>query len=284
MIRPTLPRFAAAALLAALSAPVAAADSRGLAAADAGAASSYADLADLAEAAPLVIRAEVRKVAPVEAARAPGLKPGHARLYVEARTLALIAGTAPVGEALAYLVDVPVDAHGKPPSLKKQAVLLFARPVPSRPRELQLVAPDAQLAWSPALEARVKAIVGELYAADAPRRITGVREAIHVGGALAGEGETQLFLSAADGEPAAITVTRRPGAPPAWRVSFSELVGAAAAPPRETLAWYRLACALPPRLPAAAHVSADAEDRAAADADYAFVLGQLGPCAHTRAR
>ncbi len=284
MTRPTLPRLAAAALLAALCAPLAAADSRGLPAAGASPAASYADLADLAEAAPLVIRAQVRKVAVVEAARARGVGPGRARLYIQARTLALVAGTTPVGEALAYLVDVPVDAHGKPPSLKKQVVLLFARPVPSRPGELQLVAPDAQLAWDAALEARVKAIVGEFYAADAPRRVTGVREAIHVGGALAGEGETQLFLSAADGEPAAITVIRRPGAAPAWRVSFSELVGTSAAPAHDTLAWYRLACALPPRLPPAAHVSADPEDRAAADTDYRFVLAQLGPCTRVRGR
>lgn len=243
---------------------------------------SYADLATLADGTPLVIRAEIRAVAPVEAARAPGLKPGRVRLYVEARTQALIAGNAALGEALRYLVDVPLGANGKPPKLNKQVVLLFARSVPDRPGELQLVDPQAQLAWSPALEARIKALLGELYAADAPRRITGVREAIHVTGALAGEGETQLFLSTADAQPAAISVTRRPGVAPVWRVSFSELVGAAAAPPRDSLVWYRLACSLPAQLPESAHVSGDPEDRIAAASDYRFVLDQLGPCTRTR--
>lgn len=277
MTRLTLSHLCAAALLAAAAGPLAAADSPPLAPPP-----TYADLADLASGTPLVVRAEVRKVAMVETARAPGLKPGRARLYVEARTQALIAGNAPLGEGLAYLVDLPLGAKGQPPKLKKQVVLLFARTVAGRPGELQLVAPDAQLTWDPALEARVRAVLSELYAAGAPRRVTGVREAIHVTGALAGEGETQLFLSTADHEPAAITVTRRPGAAPRWRVSFSELVDAAAAPPRDTLAWYRLACSLPPRLPVAAHISPDPADRAAAEADYRFVLEQLGPCSRNR--
>lgn len=243
---------------------------------------TYADIAQLADGTPLVIRAEVRSTVPVEAARAPGLRPGHQRLYVEARTQALLFGTAAVGESLKYLVDVPLDARGKAPKLKKQVVVLFARPVPGRPGELQLVAPDAQLAWTPELEPRVVAILGELARAGAPGAISGVREAIHVTGALAGQGETQLFLSTAAGEPAAITVTREPGAEPAWTASFSELVGASGAPAHDTLAWYRLACSLPAALPPRAHVSPQAADRAAADADYRFVLGQLGPCTRTR--
>jgi hypothetical protein len=277
MKHPGVLLFLAALPAAAAPRPVAAADSLPLSPPP-----TYADLAALSDGTPLVIRAEVRSVAPVEAARAPGLKPGRALLYVEARTQALVAGQAAVGEALRYLVDLPLDAKGKPPKLKKQVVLLFARAVPARPGELQLVAPDAQLTWSPALEARIKALLGELYAAGAPPRVTAVREAIHVGGALAGEGETQLFLSTAAGEPAAITVTRRPGAPAAWRVSFSELVEAAAAPAQGTLAWYRLACSLPRQLPTAAHVSADPGDRVAAEVDYRFVLEQLGPCTRTR--
>ncbi|HOB13488.1 MAG TPA: hypothetical protein PK680_00710 [Novosphingobium sp.] len=243
---------------------------------------SYADLADLADSAPLVVRAQPRKVVAVEPERARGLKPGWGRFYVEARTEAVIAGTVPLGGDLRYLVDLPLDAKGKPPAFKKKSVVLFARAVPSRPGELQLVRPDAQLLWDGALDIRLRGILKEIYAPGAPHRITGVREAIHVGGDLAGEGETQLFLSAANGEPAAITVSRSPGRPVRWAVSFSEVVTGDAVPQRDSLGWYRLACFLPAQLPAAANISPAAADRTAAARDYAFVMQQLGPCLRNR--
>lgn len=243
---------------------------------------SYAYLADLADGTPLVIRAQVRQQARVDDARAPGLKPGYARLYIEAQTQALIAGTTPVGASFAYLVDVPLDARGKVPKLKKRSMILFARAVPGRPDELQLVAPDAQLSWTPELDTRLKSLLAELLSPLAPPHVNGVREALHSAGALAGAGDTQMFLATATGNPAAITVTRRPGEPPRWQVSFSELVAAGAPPKRDTLAWYRLACFLPPRVPMSVQDSRDPADVAAVDADYAFVLQQLGPCDRTR--
>ena len=264
------------------SAPLAHADSRAPAPAPTAApALTYADLADLAEAAPLVIRVSPRKVARLEAGRAPGLRPGRARLYIEAKTEALVAGQASLGEVLRYLVDVPVDAKGKPANLKKKSVVLFARL--GRPGELQLVLPDAQLNWDPVLDVRLRGILGELLAPGAPQRITGVREAIHVGGNLAGEGETQIFLATANEEPAAITVNRSPGQPPRWSVSFSEVLEQSGkVPPRDTLAWYRLACFLAPELPVGATESGSAADRAMAADDYRYVLSQLGPCPRTR--
>ena len=244
---------------------------------------TYADLADLADRAPLVLRAQVRKVAVVEPERAPGLRAGWVRLYVEARTEALLSGPPLTGDALRYLVDVPLDAKGKVPKLTKLSVLLFARAVPGRPGELQLVAPDAQLRWGPLAEARLRGLLGELLAAGAPGRVNKVREAIYVPGNLAGEGETQLFLDTADGEPATITVVHKPGEPPRWSVSFSELADASGTPPaRETLVWYRLACFLPAALEEGANVSATPEDRAQAEADYGFVRSGLGDCPRDR--
>ena len=79
---------------------------------------SYSDIVDLSLAAQLVIHAEIRKQALVEPERAPGLAPGFARLYIEADTAALIAGTTPIGESLTYLVHVPLNEKGKPPKLK----------------------------------------------------------------------------------------------------------------------------------------------------------------------
>ncbi|MBN8500790.1 MAG: hypothetical protein J0M19_06530 [Sphingomonadales bacterium] len=244
---------------------------------------TYADLADLADAAPMVVKAQPRKIIAVEPERARGLRPGWGRFYVEARTEAVIAGTQPLGEQLRYLVDLPLDAKGKPPAFKKKSVVLFARIVPARPGELQLVKPDGQLLWDGALDGRLREVLKELYAPGAPHKVTGVREAIHVSGDLAGEGESQIFLATANGEPAAITVVRKPGQPPAWSVSFTEVVAGETAPPRrDSLAWYRLACFLPRQLPAAANIGATAADRSAAVRDYRFVTDELGPCLRTR--
>lgn len=244
---------------------------------------SYADLADLADSAPLVLRAQVRKLVQLEPERAQGIRPGWARFYVEARTRSLLAGPAEIGEALRYLVDLPLDAKGRAPALRKKDVLVFARAVPARPGELQLVERDAQLLWGPALEAQTRAILNARHAADAPTVITGVREAIYVPGTLAGEGETQLFLATRDGSAASITVTHRPGRPPQWGVSFSEVVESEArAPARETLAWYRLACFLPQALPRGSNVSGSPQNRSRAEADYRLVMRDLGPCQRLR--
>ena len=243
---------------------------------------TYADIAGLADGAQLVLRAQIRSQAVIEPARAAGLAPGFARLYIEARTLSLIAGASGVGEQLRYLVDVPLDSRGKVPKLAKREVLLFARSVPGRPGELQLVSRSGQLAYSPELEARLRPVLTELASADSPPRITGVRDALSVPGNLAGESETQIFLDTGRGDPVSITVLRRPGRSPAWGVSWGEIIDQAARPPApETVEWYRLACALPARLPAEANLAQDAAARALAARDYALVMGELGPCVRT---
>lgn len=286
MIRPvravTLPALLAAASLLCHAIP-AAADAPDGSHAAAGA-PTYADIADLADSAQQVLRAEVRKLVPVDAERAPGLKPGWGRFYVEAKTEALIFGSGVAGDKLRYLVDLKLDAKGKPPVLRKKGVLLFARGGVGRPGEIQLTAPDAQLLWDPAVEQRTRAILTELHAEAAPPRIKGVREAIYVPGNLAGAGETQLFLATEDNSAAAITLTRLGGgAPPQWDVSFSELATGDGKPPeRDTLAWYRLACFLPQRLPEGANVSGGAAERYQADVDYRHVLADLGACDRRR--
>jgi len=244
---------------------------------------TYADFADLADKAPVVLRAQVRKAVVVEPARAAGVRPGWVRLYIEARATVLLSGPALTGDALRYLADVPLDGKGKVPKLVKREVLLFARPVQGRPGELQLVAPDAQVLWSAEGESRLRGVLGELLAAGAPGPIRKVHEAIFVPGNLVGEGETQMFLETAGGEPASITVVHAPGSDRRWSVSFSEVVDSSGAPPRrETLAWYRLACFLPRALDPAANVSSTDADRAQAGADYAWVLGEIGPCPRLR--
>jgi hypothetical protein len=244
---------------------------------------SYADLADLADPAVAVIHARIRKQATVEPERAPGLAPGHVRLYLEAETVALLTGSAPIGGALRYLVDLPLDEKGRAPKLKKRDVLLFTRAASGRPGEIALVAPDAQLDWSPELEARLRPILAELADPDAPVAVTTVREALSVPGNLVGESETQFFVGTEGAGPLSITVVHRPNMAPVWGVSRSEIVDQAAEPPRpDTLGWYRLACFLPRDLPREANLTADAGARARAMADYRFVRDQLGPCPRNR--
>ena len=247
-------------------------------------AATYADLADLTEAAALVALVEVRDQAQVEPERAPGLAPGHARLYLEARTLALLAGRAALGESLVYLADVPLDAKGKAPKLKKQHFLVYADPVAGRAGALQLVDPSAQLPATPENEQLARAVVAALAAPDAPPAVTGIRDVMSVPGNLAGESETQLFLDTRTGQPVSLSVVRRPGMEPAWGVSWSEIVDQSArAPEPRTVAWYRLACFLPAQLPANAFLQRDAASRRQAEADYRFIVEQLGACPRTRA-
>ncbi len=238
----------------------------------------YVALARLADAAPQVLRVQIKKTTVVDPARAPDVAPTMARLFVEAQVLNLIRGKQGVSESIRYLVDVPRNAKGNVPKLKKQQFLLFARPG-TRAGEVQLVSKDAQVAWTATTEQQVRTIVTELVSTGAPPAIKGIREALHVRGNLQGEGETQVFLATSTGDPVSITVLRRPGLAPRWAVSLTEIVDEAAAPPkRNTLLWYRLACSLPREIPARALVSDTPADNDLARRDYNFVLEQLGPC------
>lgn len=251
---------------------------------------SYADIADLATIAPITIHARIYSSAVLKPEQAPGLKAGQARFYIEADVVGLIRGAGPLASRVNYLVDLPLNAKGKPVKLKKkQPVLLFARPVAgSAPganstASIRLVAPDAQLPWDPATEARLRAILTELVKPGAPPAITGVANGFHVPGTLPGEGETQLFLDTKTGEPVSLTILTAADGSRRWAAAFGEIVdGSAAVPPRDTLAWYRLACGLPRQLPLAKLAGTAPEDRKKAASDYAVVLGALGECTRTR--
>ncbi len=242
---------------------------------------TYADLADLADHAPLVAKVDIRDAVRLEPEQAPGVRSGMARVYVKAKIRALLLGET-IGESATYLADVPVDPKGKPPKLKKTTALIFARPVAARPGELQLVSTVGQVAWSQPTEDRVRAILTELVAPGAPPRVTGVREVSFVPGNLIGEGETQIFLATEAGDPVSISVVHRPGEPPVWGVAFGEIVDQAARPPlHDTLAWYRLACFLPAGLSTATNLSGDGDTQRRAAEDYRYIRGQLGPCPRT---
>ena len=161
----------------------------------------------------------------------------------------------------------------------------MAARVPDRPGELRLVAPDAQLALTPDVAARVRAILRESLAPQAPPAISGIGRAFHVPGSLPGESETQFFLLTVDNRPISLSVLRRPGEQARWSVALGEMVdNAAASPQPDTLLWYRLACKLPASLPPQSLSEATADEAQAIRADYQLVLEQLGPCTRTRTR
>lgn len=244
---------------------------------------TYADLAGLVEAAAVIAEVAVKDQIVVPAERAPGLAPGRTRLYLETRTQRVLKGPSALGESVRYLADVPLTAKGKAPKLRKQMFIVFANPVAGRPGELQLVAPDAQVPFDAATEERVRAVIAQFVAPDVPPRVTGVRDVISVAGNLAGESETQMFLNTARGAPVSLTVVRRPNMAPTWGVSWSEIVDQSAKPPeKDTVGWYRLACFLPPQLPNDAFLQSDGAGRQRAEADYRFILEQLGSCERTR--
>jgi hypothetical protein len=148
---------------------------------------------------------------------------------------------------------------------------------------LRLVAPDAQIAFTPETAARLRAILRDATAPDAAPRITGIGRAFHVPGSLPGESETQIFLQTASNRPISLTILRRPGEQPRWSVALGEIVDeAAAAPAPDSFLWYRLACALPARLPAQSLSDADGDGASAIEADYSLVMADLGPCPRNR--
>ena len=247
---------------------------------------SYADLADLALTAPIAAHVRVVRAVPVRREQAAGLPANIVRLYVQADVVGLVRGAVGLPPRIAYIVDLPRDAKGRAPAIRKgSAFLLLAASVPGRPSELRLIAPDAHIPWTAERAEQVRAILQEAAGADAPPRITGIGRAFHVPGSLPGESETQIFLQAADGRPVSLNVLRRPGLAPLWSVALSEIVDDAAAAPRpQSLLWYRLACTLPPALPAQSFADTGPGAAAAIRADYALVTTGLGPCTRHRVR
>jgi hypothetical protein len=245
---------------------------------------SYADLADLAIGAPVAAHVRLARSTALKAAEAGPVAPGFSRHYVEAELVSLIKSDGGLPARVSYLADLPLGANGKPVKLaKKSEFLLLAQTVPARPGELRLVAPDAQLAFTPALAEQVRSILREASAAAPPPRVTGIGKAFHVRGSLPGESETQIFLQTADERPVSLSVIRRPGETARWAVALSEIVDDAATPPQpNTLLWYRLACTLPRALPAQSLADAAPDEAGAIRADYGLVMERLGACTRNR--
>jgi hypothetical protein len=204
-------------------------------------------------------------------------------MLIEADVMALIRGEGGIADRVRFVLDVPKDAKGKVPKLKKQRWFLFGSPVTGRTGEIRLSRPNALANFSPANDALVRRITQEAVLRDAPQRIIGVASAFHSPGTVLGEGETQIFLKTEKDQPVSLTVLSRPNQQKQWAVSTAEVIDSSAtAPERFTLLWYRLACGLPRSLPTDRIETARDEDAARAQADYTFVIDALGPCGRKR--
>jgi hypothetical protein len=225
----------------------------------------------------------IARAARLKPAEALGIAPGRTRFYVQADITTLIRGPGGMPARVAFLADLPNTSAGKPPKLRKgEERLVFAQVVANRPAEIRLIGPQGLVAATQPDVARLRTILREAADTRAAPRITGIGKAFHVPGSLPGESETQVFLLTADNRPVSLNIVRRPGQGPRWSVALTEIVDeGAAAPARETLLWYRLACGLPRELPRQSVAELAGPEAAAARTDYRFVLSQLGPCART---
>jgi hypothetical protein len=244
---------------------------------------AYADIADLVTISPLILDAQIRKVTSLPDIQAVGVPANIQRVLVDADVTSLIRGTDGFAAKARFLLDVPKNNKGKIPKLQKRRYFLLGSKVSGSPGTIKLSKPDALVEWSPANDVTLRAITREAVQIDAPEAVTGVSGAFHSQGTVLGEGETQIFLRTASGQPISVSILSRPGQSKRWAVSTGDVIDESAiAPAKDTLLWYRLACGLPRTLDARLVESSEAKDIASAQADYRFVMESLGPCSRTR--
>lgn len=244
---------------------------------------NFADIADLTLGAPVILRATINKAEKLNRREAPDVAPGRVRMLISAQVQGVLTAREVVPARITYLWEGPLDARGKAPKLKGASALLFLRRVPGREGQYQLTSPNGQIAWSERADAAVRRVLTDVRKPElSDLRITGVGNAFHVQGSIPGESESQIFLTTASGRPVSLVVLARPGQPRSFSVALSDIIDDAAQNvPRDTLMWYKLACALPRVLPAEATDELSEADRASVATDYRFVIEALGPCTRT---
>ena len=239
---------------------------------------TYARLADLVIASPAIAVLTVKKIAVLPPDRAPGLGAGMQRFIVTADTQSLIRSNDVLARQATFLIDLPGATKSKHTKWKARRFIVFGR-VEDRVDFFQLLSSNALIAWSPDNETLVRKVVSEMTARDVPPLIRGVDSVFHVTGAVAGEGETQIFLTTGDGSPISLSIIRKPDEKPQFGVSLGEIVDEAAAmPAADTPLWYRLSCSLPARLPAPALSGQSSAEGRAATQDYEAFISALAPC------
>lgn len=244
---------------------------------------SYADIADLVTISPLIIDATIKNLQKVSPEQAVGVPVTMQRMLVEADVLALIRGQGGITPRVRFVLDVPKDAKGKIPKLKKQRMFVLGSTVVGRVGEVRLARPNSLILWSPDNDVIIREITKEAVLIDAPPKIIGIISAFYSAGTIIGEGETQVFLKTGRDQPLSLSILSRPGQAKRWAVSTAEVIDeSATAPIQNTLLWYRLACGLPRDLSSDLVEAAESDNAARAQADYKFVINSLGPCGRKR--
>lgn len=240
---------------------------------------SYALVSDFVTSAPDIATVIVRNVIPIPPERAPGLAAGKQRLLISVETQNLIRSKSVLARQASFLIDLRDPADHKPPRWKGRIFLIFGRVVPDHVNFFQLQSSRALLPWSPEIEAMVRHVVAQFAAPDSPPAIRDITSVFHVGGAVEGEGETQIFLETTQGDPISLSIVRRPDEKPQFGAALGEIIDEAAAlPAPNTPLWYRLACGLPKSLPAASLSGQTHSDAVAAERDYEAFLDAMAPC------
>jgi hypothetical protein len=240
---------------------------------------SYADIADLVVISPLIVDATVRKVTKVPLEQAVGVPANLQRMVIEADVSALVRGNDGIAGTVRFLLDIPKDAKGKVPKLKKQRYFVLGSKATGTPGTIRLSRPDALIAWSASNDVMLRAITKEAVIIDAPQPIIGLTSGFHSPGTIIGEGETQIFVEAKGNQIYSLSVFSQTGSPKRWAVSTGEVIDeSASAPAKNTLLWYRLACGLPRALDAKLVETAEADSVTKAQSDYRFIIESLGPC------
>lgn len=244
---------------------------------------AYADVADLVIISPMIADVVIKGTKNISAEQAPNVPPTMQRMLVEADVTTLIRGQGGIAPRIKFLIDVPKDAKGKTPKLKKQRFFVLGSQVPNKPDEVRLARPNALIIWSTANDALLRAIAQEALLIDAPPAVTGISSAFFSPGNTIGDGETQIFIDTANRTPMSLSIVSRQGQAKRWSISTSELIDESSTAPRaQTLLWYRLACGLPRSLAPDLVESSGDGNVTRAQADYKFVLDSLGPCGRKR--
>lgn len=235
----------------------------------------FADVAELALASPVIVRATITRADRVRGPAAAGVAAGRTRLMVTAAVTNVLVAPGAMGGTLQWLWDAPNDARGRPPAAKGMDVLAFLD-APGTGGATRLTTRRGQQPHDPALADQVRSIVTEARTGTVPV-VRGVSNGFRADGTVPGESESQFFLATADGKPATLVVQNRPGETRRVLVAQGDIIDESARRVTpDSLLWYRLACFLPRTLPAAAGGNDPALAR-----DWQQAMASLGPCGKT---
>jgi hypothetical protein len=239
---------------------------------------SYAEMARLYLASPIIVRAQVRnesKLSKAEAALLAPVPAGQARQWLTVDLQSALKAPDMMPARVRFLWQGELAANGKPPKLKKQSMLLFLRQVETAGDNpsFGLTEIGAALPWTDGDEAHLRSVALEY--------------------GLSVKGMRQVFVTLSDGDTSARFVhflfETRNGAPlvaiveeqgQQWqmRTTTTDLDQDAQAVKPETLLWYHLACGLDLQAPDAVRRLPDRDERAFAERAWQAMHNLLGPC------